>query len=84
MFKAVVVSAFFATQVNEEVCGLLSVFWGHVPHDAKGVAGHLTDLNIARSGKRGVHVCHLPLEQYRKVHYYTILECSISVKCGYI
>lgn len=62
MFKAVGVPALLATQVNEEVCGSGSVLGGHVPHDAEGVAGHLTDLDIAGSGKRGVHFCSLPFK----------------------
>lgn len=72
MLEAVAVSVFFAAQVNKEVRGPLSVFRGHIPHDAEGVAGHLTDLNIARSGERGVHVCNLSLEQDRKVHCHAI------------
>lgn len=61
MFKAVWVPALLAAQVDEEVCGSGSVLWGHVPHDAEGVAGHLANLDIAWGGERGVHFCHLPL-----------------------
>lgn len=63
VFKAVGVPALFAAQVDEEVCGSGSVIGGHVPHDAEGVTGHLTYLDIAGGGKRGVHFCHLPLKR---------------------
>lgn len=62
VFKAVGVPALLAAQVNEEVCGSGGVVGGHIPHDAEGVAGHLTNLDIAGGGERGVHFCHLPLK----------------------
>uniref|UniRef100_A0A3Q3EYQ8 Protein phosphatase 1 regulatory subunit 3C2, duplicate b n=1 Tax=Kryptolebias marmoratus TaxID=37003 RepID=A0A3Q3EYQ8_KRYMA len=63
VFEAVGVPVLFAAQVNEEVRGPGGVLWGHVPHDAEGVAGHLTDLDVARHGKGGVHLgCRLPSE----------------------
>lgn len=62
MFEAVGVPALFAAQVDEEVRGPGGVLGGHVPHDAEGVAGHLTNLDIAGGGKGGVHFCHLPLK----------------------
>ncbi len=66
VFKAVGVPALFAAQVNEEVRSSGSVLGGHVPHDAEGVAGHLTNLDVAGGGERGVHLCHLPLKRQIK------------------
>lgn len=63
MFEAVGIPAVFAAQVDEEVCGSGRVLWGHIPHDAEGVTGHLTNLDIARGGERGIHICHLPSNQ---------------------
>lgn len=59
MFKEVLLSAFFATEVNEEVCGSGGVLGGHVPHDPERVAGHLANLDITGGGERGFHFCHL-------------------------
>lgn len=81
VFKAVGVPALFAAQVNEEVCGSGSVLWGHIPHYAEGVAGHLTNLDIARGGKRGVHFCHLQLtREIREDGYRVILDCNTSAR----
>lgn len=63
VFKAVGVPALFAAQVYEEMRGPGSVLRCHIPHDAEGVAGHLTDLDITGGGKRGLHVCHLSSNQ---------------------
>lgn len=62
VFETIGVPALFAAQVDEVVCGSGRILWGHVPHDAERVTGHLADLDVARCGKRGVHFCHLPLE----------------------
>lgn len=62
MFEAVGVPALFAAQVDEEVRGPGGVLGGHVPHDTEGVAGHLTNLDIAGGGKGGVHFRRLPLK----------------------
>lgn len=62
VFEAVGVPALFAAQVDEEVRGPGSVLGGHVPHDAEGVAGHLTNLDIAGGGEGGIHFCHMPLK----------------------
>lgn len=61
VFEAVRVPALFAAQVDEEMRRSGCVLWRHIPHDAEGITGHLTDLDVARSGERGVHFCHLPL-----------------------
>lgn len=61
VFEAVGIPALFAAQVNEEVRGSGSVLGGHIPHDAEGITGHLTNLDVARGGERGFHFCHLPL-----------------------
>lgn len=63
VFKAVGVPALFAAQVDEEVCGSGSVLRGHVPHDAEGITGHLTYLDIAGGRKCCIHFCHLPLNR---------------------
>lgn len=63
MFEAVGIPALFAAQVDEEVRGPGGVLGRHVPHDAEGVTGHLTNLDVARGGERGVHFCHLPLKR---------------------
>lgn len=68
VFEAVRIPALFATQVNEEVRSSRCVLWGHVPHNAEGVAGHLTDLDIAGCGKGGVHCCQMPLKPRHKKH----------------
>lgn len=60
VLKGVSFSAFFATEVDEEVRRSGGVLGGHVPHDPEGVAGHLTNLDIAGGGKRGLRVGHLP------------------------
>lgn len=62
VLEPVRVSVLFAAQVDEVVRGSGRILRGHVPHDAERVTGHLTDLDVARCGKRGVHRCHLPLE----------------------
>lgn len=62
MFKEVSVSAFFAAEVNEEVCGSGRVHRGHVPHDPERVAGHLANLDVTGGGERGFHFCHLPFK----------------------
>lgn len=59
VFKEVLLSAFFATEVDEEVCGSGGVLGGHVPHDPERVAGHLANLDITGGGERGFHFCHL-------------------------
>lgn len=69
VFEAVGVPALFAAQVNEEVCRPGTVLGGHVPHDAEGVAGHLTYLDVARGGEGSVHFCHLPLSREMKGGY---------------
>lgn len=61
VFKAVGVPALFAAQVNEEVCRSGGVLRSHVPHDAEGVAGHLTNLDVAGGGEGAVHFCHVLL-----------------------
>jgi len=58
VFEAVGVPALFAAQVDEEVCCSGTVLGAHVPHDAEGVTGHITDLDVAGGGERGVHFCH--------------------------
>lgn len=63
VFKAVGVLALFAAQVDEEVRGSGGVLWGHIPHDAEGVAGHLANLDVAGGRERGFHFCHLPLNR---------------------
>lgn len=63
VLEEVLVSAFFATEVNEEVCGSGRVLMGHVPHDPERVAGHLTNLDITGGGERGFHFCHLAFHQ---------------------
>lgn len=63
VFKAVGVPALFAAQIDEEVSSSGCVLGGHIPHDAEGITGHLTNLDIAGGGERGVHFCHLPLNR---------------------
>lgn len=65
MFEAVGVPVLFAAEVDEEVCGPGTVLGGYVPHDAEGVTGHLTNLDIAGGCERSVHVCYLPLKAER-------------------
>lgn len=62
VLETIGVPALFATQVNEVVRGSGRILRGHVPHDAERVTGHLTDLDVARCGERGIHFCHLQLE----------------------
>lgn len=66
VFKAVGVPALFAAQIDEEVSGSGCVLGGHVPHDAEGITGHLTNLDIAGGGEGGVHFCYLPLKRRMK------------------
>ena len=56
VFEAVGISVIFPTQVYEEMRCPGSVLGGHVPHDAEGIAGHLTDLDVARCTQTSLHV----------------------------
>lgn len=57
VLEAVGIPALLAAEVDEEVCGLGSILRGHVPANAEGVAGHLTDLDIMGGGKGCLHGC---------------------------
>lgn len=66
VFEAVGIRARLAAQVYEVVRSPGGVLGCHVPHDAEGVTGHLTNLDIMGGGEGGVHVCHLPSNQRGK------------------
>lgn len=84
VFEAVGVPVLFAAQVDEEVRGSGSVLWGHIPHDTEGITGHLTDLNVAGSWKRGVHFCRLSLEMDINVHSWTRWTAMSELEMGKI